>query len=90
MDSGHGLENKKESLKSKINKSLERMDLLLKENFELRRTLVFERKKYNDLNIAYADLKSSFHEASVAMDAPARSVQESGFVASNKSLENID
>lgn len=84
------MENKKESLKQKINKSLERMDLLLKENFELRRTIVFERKKYNDLNIAYTDLKNSFHEASVGMDMPARSIQESGFVASNKSLENID
>jgi hypothetical protein len=33
------------------------MDLLLKENFELRRAIVFERKRYYDLNLAYQDLR---------------------------------
>ena len=69
------------------------MDLLLKENFELRRSLIFERKKYNDLNIAYTDLKNSFNEVSVGLEFP----QTVGLVDSsrhNKSaseaFENIE
>ena len=42
--------NKKEiTLQDKITQALGRLDLLLKENFELRREIVFERKKYVDL-----------------------------------------
>ena len=37
------------SLTDKIQNALVRMDLLLKENFELKREIVFERKKYVDL-----------------------------------------
>jgi len=37
------------SLTEKISTALVRMDLLLKENFELKREIVFERKKYIDL-----------------------------------------
>ena len=37
------------SLSDKISSALVRMDLLLKENFELKREIVFERKKYMDL-----------------------------------------
>ena len=40
------------------------MDVLLKENFELRRALVYERKRYLDLNVAYSDLKASMNEES--------------------------
>ena len=40
------------------------MDVLLKENFELRRALVYERKRYLDLNLAYSDLKASMNEES--------------------------
>lgn len=38
------------------------MDLLLKENFELKREIVFERKKFVDLNSAYTDLKKNIEE----------------------------
>lgn len=38
------------------------MDLLLKENFELKREIVFERKKFIDLNSAYADLRKNLEE----------------------------
>ena len=37
------------SLQDKISQALGRMDLLLKENFDLKREIVFERKKYVDL-----------------------------------------
>ena len=36
-------------LSDKISSALCRMDVLLKENFELKREIVFERKKYVDL-----------------------------------------
>ena len=38
------------------------MDLLLKENFELKREIVFERKKFIDLNTAYSDLRKNLEE----------------------------
>jgi BMFP domain-containing protein YqiC len=38
------------------------MDLLLKENFDLKREIVFERKKYVDLQQAYEDLRHSLNE----------------------------
>ena len=38
------------------------MDLLLKENFELKREIVFERKKFIDLNNAYTDLRKNLEE----------------------------
>ena len=38
------------------------MDLLLKENFELKREIVFERKKFVDLNSAYSDLRNNLEE----------------------------
>jgi len=38
------------------------MDLLLKENFELKREIVFERKKFIDLNSAYTDLRKNLEE----------------------------
>ena len=38
------------------------MDLLLKENFELKREIVFERKKFVDLNTAYSDLRNNLEE----------------------------
>ena len=41
------------------------MDLLLKENFDLKRTIIFERKKNSDLTTAYQDLKQSMQEAAV-------------------------
>jgi BMFP domain-containing protein YqiC len=41
------------SLQDKISQALGRMDLLLKENFDLKREIVFERKKYVDLQQAY-------------------------------------
>jgi len=46
----------------KISKALTRMDLLLKENFELKREIVFERKKFIDLNSAYTDLRKNLEE----------------------------
>lgn len=46
----------------KISKALARMDLLLKENFELKREIVFERKKFIDLNTAYSDLRKNLEE----------------------------
>lgn len=45
-----------------ISKALTRMDLLLKENFELKREIVFERKKFIDLNTAYSDLRKNLEE----------------------------
>jgi hypothetical protein len=38
------------------------MDLLLKENFDLKREIVFERKKYVDLQQAYQDLRDNVTE----------------------------
>lgn len=38
------------------------MDLLLKENFDLKREIVFERKKYVDLQQAYQDLRETVNE----------------------------
>lgn len=38
------------------------MDLLLKENFDLKREIVFERKKYVDLQQAYQDLQKNVQE----------------------------
>ena len=38
------------------------MDLLLKENFDLKREIVFERKKYVDLQQAYQDLRDTVNE----------------------------
>ena len=38
------------------------MDLLLKENFDLKREIVFERKKYVDLQTAYSDLRENITE----------------------------
>ena len=38
------------------------MDLLLKENFDLKREIVFERKKYVDLQQAYQDLQNDVQE----------------------------
>lgn len=90
LDSGTRLESKKETLQQQINKSLERMDLLLKENFELRRSLVYERKKYNDLNIAYTDLKNSFNEMSVGL-LPENSILPTPHNKSvGEAFENID
>jgi hypothetical protein len=34
------------------------MDILLKENFDLKREIVFERKRYVDLQNAYQDLRN--------------------------------
>jgi len=48
-----------QSLADKISSALVRMDLLLKENFELKREIVFERKKYMDLQTSYNDLKNN-------------------------------
>jgi BMFP domain-containing protein YqiC len=45
--------HEKQSLSEKIQQALVRMDLLLKENFELKREIVFERKKYVDLQNSY-------------------------------------
>lgn len=44
-------------MQEKIAQALARMDLLLKENFELKREIVFERKKYVDLQQAFHDLR---------------------------------
>ena len=38
------------------------MDLLLKENFDLKREIVFERKKYVDLQHAYQDMRETLNE----------------------------
>jgi virulence-associated protein VapD len=38
------------------------MDLLLKENFDLKREIVFERKKYVDLQQAYQDMRETLNE----------------------------
>ena len=56
-----------------ISKALTRMDLLLKENFELKREIVFERKKFIDLNTAYSDLRKNLEEG---MDYFPNSVNE--------------
>lgn len=53
---------KKFNIYDKISQALSRMDLLLKENFELKREIVFERKKFVDLNSAYSDLRSNLEE----------------------------
>ena len=50
------------TLQEKISQALGRMDLLLKENFDLKREIVFERKKYVDLQQAYQDLRDTVNE----------------------------
>jgi len=47
------------NLQEKIHQALCRMDLLLKENFNLKREIVFDKKKFVDLQQAYKDLKSN-------------------------------
>ena len=49
----------------KISIALGRMDLLLKENFELKREIVFERKKYSDLQQAFQDLRHNVSNSDV-------------------------
>jgi BMFP domain-containing protein YqiC len=50
LDSIKNEQNKKENMTlQEISQALGRMDLLLKENFDLKREIVFERKKYVDL-----------------------------------------
>ena len=46
------------------------MDLLLKENFELKREIVFERKKYVDLQQAYKDLKMNVQQNTDVSNSP--------------------
>lgn len=53
---------KKQTLQDRITEALGRMDLLLKENFDLKREIVFERKKYVDLQQAYQDLQKNVQE----------------------------
>jgi len=48
------------------------MDVLLKENFELKREIVFERKKWVDLQQAYQDLKSNMQN-SERLSSPSKS-----------------
>jgi BMFP domain-containing protein YqiC len=64
LDSIKNEQNKKENmtLQEKISQALGRMDLLLKENFDLKREIVFERKKYVDLQQAYQDLRDTVNE----------------------------
>jgi BMFP domain-containing protein YqiC len=52
-------------LPEKISIALGRMDLLLKENFELKREIVFERKKYSDLQQAFQDLRHNVSNSDV-------------------------
>jgi BMFP domain-containing protein YqiC len=54
------------NLQEKIHQALCRMDLLLKENFNLKREIVFDKKKFVDLQQAYKDLKSYVQRESVS------------------------
>ena len=58
----------KTSLHEQIQLALARMDALLKENFDMKRELVFERKKYLDLNQLYHDLCSNLMEGYNPLD----------------------
>jgi len=62
IDKQRGSKEKELSLQEKITQALGRLDLLLKENFELKREIVFERKKYVDLHNAYQDLRNNIQE----------------------------
>ena len=61
------------------------MDLLLKENFELKREIVFERKKYVDLGQAYQDLRSNVQEGLDVIQ-----LQQEQEAQYQNSRENID
>lgn len=62
---GNSKQEQKFNIHEKISKALTRMDLLLKENFELKREIVFERKKFIDLNSAYTDLRKNLEEENI-------------------------
>jgi hypothetical protein len=49
------------------------MDLLMKENFELKREIVFERKKYIDLQNQYGELKSNIINSEAVAASPNKS-----------------
>ena len=52
------------------------MDLLLKENFELKREIVFERKKYSDLQQAFQDLRHNVSNSDVNLAGGAESPEK--------------
>jgi len=60
----HGSKRKHDAstLSDKMSSALVRMDMLLKENFELKREIVFQRKKYVDIHQSYHDLKNSMQQ----------------------------
>ena len=60
----------------KISIALGRMDLLLKENFELKREIVFERKKYSDLQQAFQDLRHNVSNSDVNLAGGAESPEK--------------
>lgn len=66
---------KNKTLPEKITVALGRMDLLLKENFELKREIVFERKKYQDLQQAFQDLRHnvSSSDINIVAESPDKS-----------------
>lgn len=69
-------------LSDKISQALARMDLLLKENFELKREIVFERKKFIDLQTSFNDFKMSVVKQSenvVEGQSPNKSMNSSVF-----------
>lgn len=49
------------------------MDLLMKENFELKREIVFERKKYIDLQTQFGELKSNLINNEAVAASPNKS-----------------
>ena len=64
-------------MKDKITQSLGRLDLLMKENFELRRELIFERKKYVDLQHSYQDLRNNIQEGDYSVSGMAEQPRDS-------------
>lgn len=65
------------------------MDLLLKENFELKREIVFERKKYSDLQQAFQDLRHNVSNSDVNLAGGAESPEKQQFMQRNSLLNQI-
>ena len=85
MDSFDNQQKKKgkdsAKLSDKIQQALARMDLLLKENFELKREIVFERKKFIDLQNSFNEFKINVAKSeNVEVASPNKSMNSSAYV----------
>lgn len=57
LTGGSGADGEKD-FQNQIIVALTKLDMFLKENFDLKKELAFEKKKYNDLMNAFLELRS--------------------------------